>query len=160
MRKLFSICLLITALVSLATGQVNNQSQNSLAEQEVRKLERQWLDAYEKRDVAAMEKILAPDFIATFPNGSRQTKPQVMKFIGQPRRPGSPSPKFSSEDVQAHIYGDTVVLTGTLTTLWPGPNNTSMKQEARYTDTYVKRGGAWQVVSSGMSNVESAAKPQ
>ena len=159
MKKLFSICLLITALVSLATGQVSTQPQSSLAEQEVRKVERQWLDAYEKHDVAVMEKILAADFIATFPDGTRQTKPQVLKFIGQPRRPGSPSPKFNSEDVQAHIYGDTVVLTGTLTTLWPGPNNTSMKQASRYTDTYVKRDGGWQVISSGMSNAEAAAKP-
>lgn len=159
MKTLFSACLLITALVSLAVGQGNSQPQAGNAEQEVRKLERQWLDAYEKRDVAAMEKILADNFISTFPNGMRQTKPQVLKFIGQPRRPGSPSPKFSSEDVQAFVYGDTVILTGKLVTLWPGPDGTSRKQEVRYTDTYVKQNGNWQVVASGISNAEAAATP-
>jgi uncharacterized protein (TIGR02246 family) len=146
-------------MISLAAGQGTNQPQPAGAEQEVRKLERQWLDAYEKHDVAAMEKIVANEFTATFPDGRMQSKAQILKFIGQPRRAGSPSPKFSSEDVQARVFGDTVVLTGKLVTLWPGPNDTSMKQEARYTDTYVKRDGNWQVVASAMSNIDAGQKP-
>jgi len=47
MKKLFSICLLLAAMMSLAGVQVKGQqAQNNKAEQEVRKVERQWLDAY------------------------------------------------------------------------------------------------------------------
>ena len=48
------------------------------AEEEVKKLEREWLDAYEKNDAEAMDRIVAEDFTITFPNGSVQTKPQLM----------------------------------------------------------------------------------
>ena len=67
-------------------------------------------------------------------------------------------PKFFSEEVQARVYGDTVVLTGRLVTQWPGGD--SKVAASRYTDTYVKRDGSWQVVASHMSNEGPRKEPQ
>lgn len=159
MKKLFNVCLLLTAMMSLAGFQVNGQQeQKSKAEQEVRALERQWLDAYEQHDAAAMDRIVASDWMITYPDGGTQTKEQIMKFIKSPRKPGMPGPKFFSEDVQARVYGDTVILTGRIVTQWPGGD--SNKEQSRYTDTYVKRDGTWQVVASHMSNEAPRKKPQ
>jgi len=137
--------LLLTGLLLLTTF-VNGQSDKS--EQEVRKLERSWLDAYEKRDVAAMTAIVADDFTITFPDGSIQTKPQIIESL---KRPGGASMKFHTESVQSRAYGDTVILIGLVTSEWK-QNDKPMADRSRYTDTYVKRNGKWQVVASHLSN--------
>jgi uncharacterized protein (TIGR02246 family) len=127
------------------------------AEAEVRKLEREWLDAYEKRDAAAMDRIVADDFTITFPNGAVQTKAQLMAGIKRPRKEGQPAPRFFTEDVRARAYGDTVVLIGKVVTEVTRDGK-AVREESRYTDTYVKRGGRWQVVASHLSNVPPARK--
>ena len=124
----------------------------SKAEEEVRKLEREWLDAYEKRDADAMNRIVADDFMITFPNGSLQTKPQLMAEIRQARKPTDLAPKFSTEDVKARMYGDTVILTGRVVTQVRRGDN-DVREQSRYTDTYVKKDGRWQVVASHLSSV-------
>lgn len=158
MKKLLNVCLLLTAMMSLSGSQVNSQQvQNNKAEQEVKKVERQWLDAYEQHDAAAMDRIVASDWMITYPDGSTSAKEQVMQLVKSPRKEGMPAPKFFTEEVQARAYGDTVVLTGRIVTQWPGDD--SNREQSRYTDTYVKRDGTWQVVASHMSN-DARKKPQ
>jgi ketosteroid isomerase-like protein len=100
------------------SNQPNTQSQNeqplSQAEQEVRKLEREWLDAYEKCDTEAMNRILSDDFKLKFSNGSVQTKADILAQLKSARDSGRPSPKFSTEDVQSRVEGEAVILTGRL----------------------------------------------
>jgi ketosteroid isomerase-like protein len=153
MKKILHIFFLFIAAISLGI-QANAQDQVQ-AEKDVRKVEREWLDAYEKHDSAAMDKIVAGDWLGTLADGSVQTKESVMHLVKSPRQPGMPGPKFFSEDVKARVYGDTVVLTGRIVTEWPGGN----KQQGRYTDTYVKRNGSWQVVASHMSNDSPRQRP-
>jgi hypothetical protein len=62
------------ALLSLfASLTVSAQNRPVTAEEDpaaqVRALEREWLDAYEKRDVTAMERIVADDFVIYFDDG-------------------------------------------------------------------------------------------
>ncbi|HYG78968.1 MAG TPA: nuclear transport factor 2 family protein [Pyrinomonadaceae bacterium] len=129
------------------------------AEEEVRRLERRWLDAYEQNDAAAMERIVADDFTITFPNGAMQTKPQLMAMIKAPRGPGQPRMKFYTEGVQSRAYGDTVILLGRVVSEYERDGK-AVKEQSRYTDTYVRRNGRWQVVASHLSNVGEPKKPQ
>ncbi len=155
---------LFMILVAALTFPVNQSRgsqipQASQAKQEVRKLERAWLDAYEQNDVKAMDAIVADDFTITFPDGSMQTKPQILSSIKAPRNPANPALKFYTEDVQSRAYGDTVViLIGRVVTEYVRDGKTA-KEQNRYTDTYVKRGGRWQVVASHLSNV-AQRRPQ
>ena len=134
------------------------QPKLSGAEEEVRRLERQWLDAYEQNDAEAMERIVADDFTITFPNGGMQTKPQLMAMVKAPRRAGQPRMKFHTDGVQSRAYGDTVILVGRVTTEYERDGK-PVKEQSRYTDTYVRRGGRWQVVASHLSNIEEPKKP-
>ena len=117
---------------------------------DVRKLERAWLDAYEQRDARAMNTIVADDFVITSPDGSRQTKSQILASIKVPPNPANPSLKFYTEDVRARVYGDTVILIGRVVTEYLRDGKT-VKEQSRYTDTYLKRQGRWQVVASYLS---------
>ncbi len=120
--------------------------------QQVRQLEREWLDAYEKRDSAAMKRIVADDFTIVFPDGSDQTKAEIVAMMDRGRAANRPSPRFTTENVKARAYGDTVILTGLVVTHMKGADGTEKREESRYTDTYVRLGGKWQVVASHLSN--------
>lgn len=129
------------------------------AGQAVQKLERAWLDAYEQHDEKAMDAIVGDDFSITLPDGSRQTKAQIMASLKRPRRQGGPSMKFHTEEVQARVYGDTAILIGRVITEYQRDGQTTSKEQQRYTDTYVKRNGRWQVVASHLSNDPTRPKP-
>lgn len=155
------LILLVTLIVTsggLTRAQQGQQTNLTKAEEEVRKLERQWLDAYEQHNAEAMDRIVADDFTITFPSGAIQTKPQLMTMIKAPRRAGQPRMKFSTQDVQSRTYGDTVILIGRVITEYERDGKT-VKEQSRYTDTYVRRKGQWQVVASHLSNVGEAKKP-
>jgi uncharacterized protein (TIGR02246 family) len=122
------------------------------AAQAVQKLERAWLDAYEQHDEKAMTAIVADDFIITFPDGSMQAKSQIVQSLKSAGGGQRPSMKFHTEEVRARVYGDTVILTGLVVTEYQRDGQTMSKEQQRYTDTYVKRNGRWQVVASHLSN--------
>ena len=149
--------LVIVALSLAATGPAPLLGQEagrppvSRPEEEVRKLEREWLDAYERFDVKAMDRIVADDFAITFPNGTLQTKPQLMASLRTPRKPDAPAYRFFTEDVRSRSYGDTVILSGTIVTE-TRRDGKPVQERSRYTDTYVKQNGRWQVVASHLSN--------
>ena len=143
--RLFILLTILTGAYA-AHGQANKELSKS--EQEVRKLERAWLDAYEKRDVEAMNAIVADDFTITFSDGAMQTKTQIIESLKRPR--GSSS-TFITEGAQSRVYGDTVILIGLVISEWK-QNDKPMTDRSRYTDTYVKRNGKWQVVASHLSN--------
>lgn len=146
MKSMLLILLTIITCVTAVHAQANKEISKS--EQEVRKLERAWLDAYEKRDAEAMNAIVADDFTITFADGSIQRKPRIIESL---KRPGGSSTKFYTENVESRAYGDTVVLIGLVTSEWK-QNDKPMTDRSRYTDTYVQRNGRWQVVASHLSN--------
>ena len=147
LRRNSFIVLILMVSCSYATPQDNSA-------QAVQKLERAWLDAYEQRDAKAMDAIVADDFVITFPDGSMQTKSQIIDSLKMAGKSGRPSPKFYTEEVQALAYGDTVILRGRVVTEYQREGQTMSKEQQRYTDTYIKRDGHWQVVASHLSNAK------
>jgi ketosteroid isomerase-like protein len=125
----------------------------SAVAQELMKVERAWLDAYLKRDVAAMEQIESDDFTITHANGQVITKAQEIANL---KREGAmdPSTSFDTEDTKVRVYGDTAILTGIF--VFKSKNSF---ERSRYTDVYVKRNGRWQVVASHLTRLGAPAAP-
>jgi uncharacterized protein (TIGR02246 family) len=147
-RSIFAIAILLSTFGALPIF--------GDAIQDVRRLERQWLDAYEQRDPVAMKRIVADDFSIVFPDGSGQTKADILSFLERSRASKKPGPRFTTEEVQARAYGDTVILSGRVITHNKLPDGTERREVSRYTDTYVRRKGQWQVVASHLSNAPAA----
>ena len=146
-----ALILAIVTAVSFQSLQAQQLPTLSPEEEAVRKLEREWLDAYEQHSAEAMDRIVAEDFMITFPNGKTQNKAQLMAMMKKPRKEGAPVTRFYTEEVQSRKYGDTVILTGRVVFETKGKDKTT-KEVSRYTDTYVKREGRWQVAASHLSN--------
>ncbi len=133
-------------------------AQENRSEQELLRLERAWLDAYEQRDTAAMERILADDFTITFGNGQTEDKAQTIANL---RRPADANQvRFRTEETRVRLYGETAILSGFVLTLRVTDGREEVVSRARYTDTYARlqrsqspRQTRWQVVASHLSQL-------
>jgi uncharacterized protein (TIGR02246 family) len=133
--------------LSAALRELENGPTTTSAEEAVRKLEREWLDAYEQHNTDAMARILAEEFTITYGDGRTENKTQVLETLKARGNGAAPAPKFATEEVQARVEGDSVVLTGRLLhTSERGGETRTMRFS--YTDTYRQRDGRWQVVNS------------
>lgn len=136
---------IVTVLLLALAGCVTRPavaSDCARAVEEVRRVERAWLDAYETHDSAAMQRILADDFSITHADGSIQSRDDVVASVRTPRP--VPAPSFRTDEVLGRCYGQTVILTG-----WVIDGR---EHRSRYTDTYVRLGGRWRVVASHLSD--------
>lgn len=113
-------------------------------EHEVRKVETEWGDAFERRDFATLDRIMADEYILTDPLGNVRGKAESLAAL---EANDVLFESTKSDNVKVRINGDTAVVTGR-STFKGRYKGWSMAGKYQYTDVLVKRSGAWQAVSS------------
>lgn len=107
------------------------------------KLAKEWIDAEDRRDGAALDRLLADDFIGTAPSGTKVTKKMV---VPDPKGKGG-GLSFIGDDFVARSYGEMGVVFGNGT--WKAKDQGTLC----FTLAFVKRGDRWQIVSAHVSQV-------
>jgi ketosteroid isomerase-like protein len=123
-------------------------------EAEVLAREHAWLVAIEQGDADATRDILADDFVLTFPNGGSLNKAQAVAGA-HPRRAGEPQRHITTQGTVAHVRSDVVVLVGRLVENRTDAQGQRRERHAFYTDTWVRDGATWRVLTSHMSSNDS-----
>jgi ketosteroid isomerase-like protein len=139
--------LLLLAAVS-AHSQPHSQSQ-SRAVEEIRKADRERIQAQIHADAVALDRIYADDFIGIGPSGTRRTKKDVLSDFT------SRSLKFQSittDDVRIRVYGNAAVETG-ISTMKGEDAGKVVPEENRFTRVWIKQGGRWRLVANHYSNL-------
>lgn len=72
--------------------------------------EQKWLDILNRKDAAALDCILAPDFADTSRKGALRPRPQVLQELMQRKEQDPYTQKLT--DLQASMFGDTAVVRG------------------------------------------------
>jgi uncharacterized protein (TIGR02246 family) len=112
-------------------------------------IEREWAAAVLRKDAAALENILATEFVAHDSSGARNRK-QTMDGV---RNPSAKIESGDLSDMKVVVLGDTAVVHG----LWTKRSTAAGKDtssRSRWTDTFVKRDGRWQCVGSYSAKAE------
>jgi ketosteroid isomerase-like protein len=113
------------------------------------KVTHDWATARQQANLSAVDRITAPDWMFTNPEGVLISKAQadanlktgVIKFTS-----------FKLDDIAVHVHGDTAVVFALQTQqLTLGGNQIS--GQFRSTDTFVKRDGRWQCIASQVTRV-------
>jgi len=146
-RSLIVGSLLLLAAVS-AHAQTRSQSQRGVVD-EIRKLDRERIQAQVKADAVELERIYADDFIGVGPSGTLRTKKDVLADFTSGRL------KFQSittDDVRIRVYGNAAVETG-LSTMKGQDAGKAVPEENRFTRVWIKQGGRWRLVSNHYSNL-------
>jgi ketosteroid isomerase-like protein len=150
MKRILIIAILATAIPSLALAQTNDNkaAPSGKAEQEVVQVSKEIVEAYGRNDFAALDRLLADDYISTQAFGI-QSKAQLMDAWKSGRIKYSSA---SDTDLSVKVYGDSAVTTGILTLKGRNPAR-EFTIHARYTGAWVKQKGQWRLVASQLSEV-------
>lgn len=150
MKKVLAVALLCSLSLPLTAGQ--KASRTSSVEDEIKKLEQDWAQAVVKEGAASVDQFEADDIITTDPTGRITGKAEDKTDLS------SGDYKIQSEelsDLTVHVYGNTAVATATnaMKGTYKGQD---LSGKYRFTDTWVKRNGKWQVVASQYTKVSNA----
>jgi ketosteroid isomerase-like protein len=110
----------------------------------ITQLEREWVDAIVKKDVAALDRLLASDFSGTSSTAHNYTKVMAIRELKSDKYVVS---SMTLDEISVNPYGDVAVAF------------TSQEEKSRYggkdtsghyhfTDVWVKKDGRWQAVAS------------
>lgn len=115
-------------------------------------LERRWNQAIVDRDAAALEQILAPDFLLVTSGGVTR-RDELIRGVGARRPEVLP---FVTEEVEIRTYGDTAIMTGRFTqTMTLGERRQTAAY--RYTDVYRRQGDGWVALTAQATVVPPAS---
>jgi ketosteroid isomerase-like protein len=130
------IGLLLTVLLAVTVQDTDTRT--------LLRLEDEWASALVKRDSIVFTRLLAPGFVYT-ENDQTMDRAAVLHAVVA----GSDTITAAhNEDMRVHRYGPvTAVVTGWL--IVRGRNaGREFERRYRFTDTWVKRGGRWQIVAA------------
>ncbi|MDQ3135164.1 MAG: nuclear transport factor 2 family protein [Acidobacteriota bacterium] len=113
-------------------------------EREVRCVEYEWGDAYLRRDMAALEGILADDYTFTDPLGEISDKRENLAHI---RSGACVIEATTSRDIRVRIYDHTAIVTAR-SHFKARYKGFGFQGQCQYTDILVKRDGRWRAVAS------------
>jgi len=137
------IVLEMLLLTSRGTSSVNVDSES--AEETIRTLNAEEVDAFLKNDRAAMARLWSDDFVVTNPLNKFVTKQQVLGMVD------SGFLVITSFDRQIDYlrsYGDFVVVAGREVVVWGGRMpNAGKSENLRFTAVWMKQGGRWQQIA-------------
>ena len=131
-------------------------------EAEIKKLSKEWADAYKTKDAAAVRRIVADDAVLTAPDGTTGTKSDEVQlaetgaFTADSWETHDEKVKVLGADV-AILTGRTVVKNGKLTT--KDQKTIDITGEYRFLDVYARRNGNWQAVASQVTKIAVPTPP-
>ena len=145
-REALCLVLVAAASVSASGAQRVESDQQALIQ-----LERDWNDAFYRKDVAFIESLLAPEFTATYDDGSRGDKAKELALT-----------KEFNQQVESAVQDDfTVKVFGNTAVVWFTLKLVGIKQGQKselalsYTDVWILRDDRWLCVSTQSTRVNS-----
>ena len=149
-KPILVIAMLTVAVSSDAQGQVKGDRSSKLG-QELMQLQRAEDDAENKKDVAALDRLLCDDFIFTAPTGAITDKKQLIEDIkGDESEAGQ---TISYDEVKAHDYGKTALVNYLLIVKGQGKDGKEYVNRYRNTVVWVNQGGRWRMAAIHVSRI-------
>ena len=98
--------LAVVAVLALASA-AHHASAQTAVERELIQLERDWDAAFFRNDTAFIDRVLAPEFIATYPDGSRGDRAKELANVAAFNQQIDSS---TLDEFTVQVYGDTAVV--------------------------------------------------
>ena len=139
--------------ITLFLGLALLASAASAADAELERIDASWNTLRLAGDAAALEPLLAGDWLLTHSDGRVQDRREYLDELATGSRTNQ---AIANEDVRVREYGDTAVVTGT--SVQSGVSDGKpWSGRFRFTRVWVKRDGAWRMVASHSSRIAEAS---
>ena len=121
------------------------------AQQEVLQFERDACKAFVDADVAALERVLTPDFTLTLSNGDVSTRADEVNELQSGKVHYD---IFENYDMLARLYGENMAVVLGKTHVKGTSEGKPFDRVVQFTDTLIKRDGRWQLAAGHVSRLE------
>ena len=121
--------------------------------EQLRRLDREWNEAYPRRDVEALGRILADDWTAIDGAGLVVSKRQLLERVAS--HPAQ-FDQHEFDEFTLRVFGDAAVVTGRLSGAGRDEEGVEFSLRQRFTRVYAKRGGAWQAVATQVTLISES----
>ena len=148
--KLGVAALLVVCAVAVLPAQRQVQS----VQQTLEKLERDWVAAMQRNDVAFVDSVLAPEFVATYGDGTRGDRKHELQLV---KDFNSQVDEWIVDEFTIKVYGDTAVVWFTQRMTGPVQGKPT-EIVSRYMDVFVNRNGKWLCVGSQSTRVTGTSR--
>jgi ketosteroid isomerase-like protein len=150
---LLLVCIMAARLQNTKAQGADNsaaQAKPGGVEQRLMQMERNWGKAIVERKIAKIREILAPDVLLTTPYGTVQSLDDDLAEL--------PSGAFTAElydsfDMKGKLYGDCAAVVTGRTKLKGKYKDEDVQGQFRWTNTFVRRKGRWQIIASQATSV-------
>ena len=141
MKPLFIVSLIAFSVLALF-GQA--QADTASVQQTLMQMERDWGQAAAKNDTAAVDKLMADDWVGIDFEGKSITKAEDMADMTSG---ASTTQSYEIGAMKVRVFGNTAVVTGSDTekSTYKGKDSSG---KYVWTDVWVMRDGRWQAVAS------------
>jgi ketosteroid isomerase-like protein len=145
LRLRFFMVLVLAVLAAPAVNAASAREREAMAATQAA------CDAFRLRDIAALERLLAPEFTLVSTSAEVQSRAQALQEV----RDGDPQyERFENHSMTARVYGDTAVVQG-ITSLKGRSGGKPFALDVRFTDTLVHTEGRWTLVVSHVTRIPS-----
>lgn len=132
------------------TGEVNRWSKPMNDENHLLQLDNEWNESYPRRDVSALDRIIAEDWVCIDGAGQVITKRQLLGRVQSSTAFFDP---YKFDEIVLRMFKDSAIVTGRLSGTKRG-NDGTFYLEQRYTRVYVRRNDRWQAVATQVTVVK------
>jgi len=153
-----TILTLIITLAGFSASFAQKQGTKSSAEsrsveQTLKQLSWDEANAFKNYDTAALDRILADDWVLIAVDGQRHTKADLLRELKAHK--GSLT-SVTLDSIVVRLYGNTAVVTGNDEEKHISFEGKDVSGRYAWTDVYVKQHGQWRIVASHASAISAA----
>jgi hypothetical protein len=127
----------------LAVALLTGQSPADTVAKELEQIEQRLATTWKNGDCDGWSALVGKEWSVIHIDGSVITKADVLKSC---KAPETKIETFTIDEIKVRPLGDTAVVTGRTLVTTSGPHPATVR--LRFTDVFVRRAGAWQVVAS------------
>ena len=140
-----NILVLVAFMAAATASTVGQAHKSSRADEEIRRLNVQEVDALLRNDITTLKRLWSDSFVVTNPFNKFLDKQQV---VGMTETGALAFKSYDRQVDYVRIYGITAIVAGSETVVWAGKlPTTGQTSHLRFTGVWMKQHGRWREVA-------------
>jgi len=140
---------LIVALTYSLAASAQSRNDDDAA---VKDAYRAYVQAWKTKDLAALEKLISPDYMAVNFEGKLSTRENELATA----KSDNEWDAMAVDEIHTRIWGDTAVASGFISAQGKKPDGSSFSARVRFLAMLVKQDGRWRLVATQSSSFKKS----
>jgi len=140
---------LIVALTYSLAASAQSRNDDDAA---VKDAYRAYVQAWKTKDLAALEKLISPDYMAVNFEGKLSTRENELATA----KSDNEWDAMAVDEIHTRIWGDTAVASGFISAQGKRPDGSSFSARVRFLAMLVKQDGRWRLVATQSSSFKKS----